>query len=37
LRSSAGGSLADRDPFAFQEMERTSDGFFLKISYQFRL
>ncbi len=32
-----GASLADRDPFAFDQLERTSDGFFLKISYQFRL
>jgi hypothetical protein len=32
-----GASLDDRAPFAFEQMERTSDGFFLKISYQFRL
>ncbi len=32
-----GASLADRDPFAFERLERTGDGFFLKLSYQFRL
>jgi hypothetical protein len=32
-----GASLADRDPFAFDRLARTSDGFFLKVSYQFRL
>jgi len=32
-----GASLADSNPFAFDQLERTSDGFFLKISYQFRL
>jgi hypothetical protein len=32
-----GASLAEPDPFAFQQLERASDGFFLKISYQFRL
>jgi hypothetical protein len=32
-----GASLADRDPFAFERWSRASDGFFLKLSYQFRL
>ena len=32
-----GASLDDQDPFAFQDMTRSSDGFFLKASYLFRL
>ena len=32
-----GASLADQQPFEFQDMTRTSDGFFLKASYLFRM
>jgi hypothetical protein len=31
-----GASLTDADPFAFERLTRTADGFFLKASYQFR-
>jgi len=32
-----GGSLSESDPLAFQRLRRTSDSFFLKASYVFRL
>jgi len=32
-----GAALVDQRPFAFRDLERTSDGFFFKLSYQFRL
>ncbi len=32
-----GGSLAEQDPLAFQRLTRTSDAFFVKGSYVFRL
>lgn len=32
-----GASLSEPDPFAFRDLSRTSDGFFLKLSYLFRM
>lgn len=32
-----GSSLREKDPFAFRELRRASDGFFVKFSYLFRL
>jgi len=32
-----GASLAENDPFAFNDLSRTQDGFFLKASYLFRM
>jgi hypothetical protein len=32
-----GSTLTESDPFAFDSMARTTDGFFFKISYLFRL
>ena len=31
-----GASLAETDAFAFDQLRRTKDGFFLKLAYQFR-
>lgn len=31
-----GASLADREAFAFRDLTRDSDGFFVKLAYQFR-
>jgi hypothetical protein len=31
-----GGSLSEQDPLAFQSLRRTSDAFFVKLSYAFR-
>jgi hypothetical protein len=31
-----GGSLSEHDPLAFQSLRRTSDAFFVKLSYAFR-
>ncbi|HUC41328.1 MAG TPA: DUF5916 domain-containing protein [Gemmatimonadales bacterium] len=32
-----GASLTEPDPFSFQNLTRTTDGFFLKLSYLFRM
>ncbi|HEY4303087.1 MAG TPA: carbohydrate binding family 9 domain-containing protein [Gemmatimonadaceae bacterium] len=32
-----GGNLAEEDPLAFRRLRRTSDGFFIKLSYLFRV
>jgi hypothetical protein len=32
-----GGNLAETDPLAFQHLRRTSDAFFVKLSYLFRI
>jgi hypothetical protein len=32
-----GGTLNEADPLAFNELRRTSDAFFVKLSYLFRL
>jgi hypothetical protein len=32
-----GSSMAEPDPFTFRQLQRTSDGFFLKASYLFRM
>jgi hypothetical protein len=32
-----GASLSEPDPFSFQDLTRTRDGFFLKASYLFRM
>jgi len=32
-----GSSLSEADPFSFRSLARTSDGFFLKASYLFRM
>ena len=32
-----GGSLSEEDPLAFQRLSRTSDSFFVKGSYVFRM
>lgn len=31
-----GNSLTESDPLAFQRLRRTTDGFFVKLSYLFR-
>jgi hypothetical protein len=31
-----GSSLDDVSPFGFRQMQRTSDGFFVKLAYQIR-
>ena len=31
-----GGSLSEQNPLAFQSLRRTSDAFFVKLSYAFR-
>ncbi len=31
-----GSSLTERDAFRFRDLERTADGFFVKLSYLFR-
>jgi len=31
-----GNSLTESDPLAFQKLRRTTDGFFVKLSYLFR-
>jgi hypothetical protein len=32
-----GSSLREDDPFAFRRLDRSTDGFFMKFSYLFRL
>ena len=32
-----GNSLTEPDPLAFRDLHRTSDGFFVKFSYLFRM
>jgi hypothetical protein len=32
-----GASLSEADAFQFRNLSRTSDGFFLKLSYLFRM
>jgi hypothetical protein len=32
-----GNSLTERDPLAFRQLRRVDDGFFLKLSYLFRM
>ena len=32
-----GASLTEPEPFSFQNLTRTTDGFFLKLSYLFRM
>jgi hypothetical protein len=32
-----GNSLTEGDPLAFRQLRRTTDGFFVKLSYLFRV
>jgi hypothetical protein len=32
-----GATQLDQDPFSFRALQRTTDGFFVKLSYLFRL